>query len=112
MDIRKVNDTFSVSAQIGTDNISLIAALGFKSIICNRPDGESEDQTLFEAIESVAALAGLQTEYLPIAATGPVDADIAKFNQIFPELAKPVLAYCKTGNRSLSTWSAGQAATT
>lgn len=112
MDIRKVNDTFSVSGQIGTDDISHIAALGFKSIICNRPDGEGEDQTLFETIDAVARRAGLHTEYLPVAAEGPVAADILKFKQRFAELPKPVLAYCKSGNRSLATWSAGQASTT
>ena len=108
MDIRKVNETFSVSAQIGTDDISLITALGFKSIICNRPDGEAEGQTLFETIDDVATRAGLRTKYLPIAGTGPVATDVAKFKQLFAELPKPVLAYCKTGNRSLATWSAGQ----
>lgn len=106
MDIRKVSDTFSVSAQIGTDDIPLIAAMGFKSIVCNRPDGEGEDQPLFGSIESVAARAGLRTAYLPVAPTGPVPADIEAFQELFDRLPKPVLAYCRTGNRSLATWNA------
>lgn len=46
--------------------------MGFKSIVCNRPDGEGEDQPLFETIETVAARAGLRSAYLPIDAAGPV----------------------------------------
>lgn len=103
MNIRKVSETFSVSDQIGTNDIPLIAAMGFKSIVCNRPDGEGEDQPLFELIESVAARAGLRTAYLPVAATGPVAQDFVAFQELFDHLPKPVLAYCRTGNRSLAT---------
>lgn len=104
MDIRKVDDTFSVSGQIGTDDIPLIAAMGFKSIVCNRPDGEAEDQPLFEEIEAVAVRADLRTAFLPVAATGPTPADAAAFQELMEDLPKPVLAYCRTGNRSLATW--------
>ncbi|MEH6645972.1 TIGR01244 family sulfur transferase [Sulfitobacter sp.] len=107
MDIRKASDTFSVSAQIGTNDIAVIAAMGFKSIVCNRPDGEADDQPLFEVIEDVAGRAGLQTAYLPVAPTGPVEADISEFQRIFANLPKPVLAYCRSGNRSLAIWAAG-----
>ena len=107
MDICKVSDTFSVSDQIGTDDIPLIAAMGFKSIVCNRPDGEGEDQPLFETIETVAARAGLRAAYLPVAATGPVAQDSLAFEKLFENLPKPVLAYSRTGNRSRATWAAG-----
>jgi len=106
MDIRKVTETFSVSDQIGTNDIPLIAAMGFKSIVCNRPDGEGEDQSLFEAIETAAARAGLLAAYLPVAAKGPVAQDFLAFEKLFENLPKPVLAYCRTGNRSQATWAA------
>lgn len=107
MDIRKVSDTFSVSDQIGTDDISLIAAMGFKSIVCNRPDGEGEEQPLFDTIKTVAARAGLRAVYLPVATAGPVAQDCVAFEKLFEHLPKPVLAYCRTGNRSQATWAAG-----
>jgi sulfide:quinone oxidoreductase len=107
MDIRKVNDVYSVCPQIGTDDIPLVAGLGFKSIICNRPDGESWDQPLFETLETAAVRAGLGAVYLPVAPSGPTAADVAHFASLFAELPKPVLAYCRSGARSLAIWTAG-----
>lgn len=107
MDIRKVNDAFSVSGQIGTDDILQIVAMGFKSIICNRPDGESKAQPLYESIEALALRAGLAVAYMPIAPTGPTQEDITELQRLISQLPKPVLAYCRTGNRSFTTWAAG-----
>ncbi|MGI9500254.1 MAG: beta-lactamase hydrolase domain-containing protein, partial [Geminicoccaceae bacterium] len=44
---RKVTENLSVSPQITTSDIEAIAAAGFRSIICNRPDGEAPDQPSF-----------------------------------------------------------------
>ena len=40
MEAKKISDGLSVSPQISADDIKEIARLGFRSIICNRPDGE------------------------------------------------------------------------
>lgn len=40
MDIRQIDDNYSVSGQIEPDDVRDIAAEGFRTIICNRPDGE------------------------------------------------------------------------
>ena len=42
MDIRKINDSISVSPQIKLEDAHELARLGFKSIISNRPDGEEK----------------------------------------------------------------------
>lgn len=44
MDIRQINDEYSVSGQITVDDLDEIKALGFKSIVCHRPDFEAPDQ--------------------------------------------------------------------
>lgn len=44
MDIRKINDDLSVSPQIAISDLKAIAEAGFRSVISNRPDGETEDQ--------------------------------------------------------------------
>ena len=43
--ITKLSDTFSTSPQITVDDVVAIAALGFKTIINNRPDGEGGCRT-------------------------------------------------------------------
>jgi sulfide:quinone oxidoreductase len=39
---------------------------GFRSIICNRPDGEGNDQPTFSEIEEAARAAGLEAYYMPV----------------------------------------------
>lgn len=111
MDIRKASDSFSVASQIAPDDMDRIAALGFRSILCNRPHGEAEDMPSFASVQAAAIRAGLKAAYLPVAPTGPVPADVVAFGTLFADLPKPVLAYCRTGNRSLATWAAGPGAT-
>ena len=46
MDIRKITDELSVAPQIGASDIAAIVAAGFRSVICNRPDGEFDRSAL------------------------------------------------------------------
>ena len=52
MQVRRVSESFAVSPQISVADLDEIAAQGFKGIVCNRPDGESGDQTAFGEIEA------------------------------------------------------------
>ena len=44
---KNVTENFSVSPQITVDDVEKIRALGFKSIMCNRPHGESAEQVTY-----------------------------------------------------------------
>ena len=61
MKINKVDSEISVSPQIAATDIADIARAGYKTIICNRPDGEGNDQPLFHEIEEAAQKAGAAT---------------------------------------------------
>ena len=39
MEIRKIDDTISVTPQILETELAELAALGYRSVISNRPDG-------------------------------------------------------------------------
>ncbi len=66
MEIRQIDDNYSVTGQINPDDVRDIAAEGFQTIICNRPDGEGgEEQPDFEEIARVAEKAGLAAYYIP-----------------------------------------------
>ncbi len=110
MDIRKINDVLSVSPQVYATDIQQITKAGFRSIICNRPDGEGADQPTFTEIENAARKAGLETSYLPIVAGKVGDADAEKFGAALKSLPGPILAYCRTGTRSATLWSLNQGA--
>jgi hypothetical protein len=57
--VKKIDDHLSVADQITKKDISAITKAGFKSIVCNRPDGEVPGQPTFKEIEQAAIKANL-----------------------------------------------------
>ena len=55
MQIQKISPSLSVSPQITAEDVAALAQAGFRSIINNRPDGESDDQPDTAAIATAAA---------------------------------------------------------
>ncbi|OSQ47966.1 bifunctional protein tyrosine phosphatase family protein/NAD(P)/FAD-dependent oxidoreductase [Thalassospira alkalitolerans] len=109
MEPRKISEALSVSPQIAIADVAEIKRLGFRSVICNRPDGEGADQPSFDEIKAEAEAAGLATRYIPIVAGKVRDEDAADFGRALDELPKPVFGYCRTGTRSATLWSLSQA---
>jgi len=108
MDIRRVTPDLAVSPQIAPEEIEAVKAAGFASIICNRPDGESLDQPAFAEVEAAAHAAGLTTLFLPVAGGGMSQAHVEAMAKAWPDLPKPVLAYCRSGTRSITLWALSQ----
>ncbi len=109
MDYKQVDGTVSVTGQINASDIGQIAAAGFKSVICNRPDNEGPGQPAFAEIEAAAKVAGISTRYIPVTPgkTDPATA-AAEFKSALAQLPKPVLAYCRSGARSTMLWQMSQ----
>jgi len=107
--MKPINTQISVSPQIRPEDLADIAQQGFRSVICNRPDGEGADQPSFEEIEEAAKKFNLEARYLPIVAGKVQDEDATAFGGLLDALPKPVLAYCRTGTRSATLWSLSQA---
>jgi uncharacterized protein (TIGR01244 family) len=84
------------------------ARLGFKTIINNRPDGEAPGQPTSAEVEAAAKAAGLNYLHIPVVG-GPTPAQIEAERQALAQTPGPVLAYCRSGTRSIVTWSLGQA---
>ena len=110
MDIKAITDRLSVSPQISADDVYALKAAGFRSIVCNRPDGEGADQTTYPEIEAAARSAGVETRYLPVVAGVVSEEDAAKFGDALREMPGPVLAYCRSGMRSATLWALSEAA--
>ncbi|GIX13288.1 MAG: hypothetical protein KatS3mg118_1247 [Paracoccaceae bacterium] len=109
MDVRKITDELFVSPQIAVADLPALARLGFRAVICNRPDGEGADQPTFEEIEAAARKAGLEAAYVPVQSGKVRDEDVAAFGRALADLPRPVLAYCRTGTRSATLWSLHEA---
>jgi uncharacterized protein (TIGR01244 family) len=107
-EFRHVTDQLSVSPQITLEDLTRAAALGFKSVINNRPDGEDSSQPTSDAVAAAAKAAGLAYAFIPVRGT-PTPAQVAAEKAVLDELPGPVLAFCRSGTRSIVTWSLGQA---
>ncbi len=99
----------SVAGQILPDQLPLLKEAGFRAIICNRPDGEANDQPLFAEIARVAQANGIEAHYLPAESGKVSDEQGVAFGQLLATLPKPILAYCRTGMRSTTMWALSQA---
>lgn len=100
MEIEKFSPEVSICGQITPPDMSLVHALGFKSVICNRPDGEDASQPLFNMIKAASDNAGLECRYLAVKDAQPTSQEIAAYQAALEDLPKPILAYCGTGARS------------
>ncbi len=106
--IRSVDENLSVSPQIGPEDLKEIASLGFRSVVCNRPDGEAADQPLYEDIKAAADGLGLDIRYLPVVPGNFQESDVLAMAELVAGLPGPVLAYCRSGARSAQLWSMAQ----
>lgn len=107
-DFRRVNDSLSVSPQVSEADMARAAAEGFVLVINNRPDGEDPGQPSSATIEAAARAAGLDYLYVPVRG-GPTPDQVETVREAVAAAGGPVLAFCRSGTRSIVTWSIGQA---
>jgi uncharacterized protein (TIGR01244 family) len=104
MDIRQIDEGYAVSGQISSDDVRDLAAAGYHTIICNRPDGEAPDQPDFAEIERVAEKAGISVFYVPVVSGQLTQDDVNAMARALEEAEGPVLAYCRSGARSTNIY--------
>ena len=107
-DFRRVTDDFTTAPQISVADVDEAARQGFKTIINNRPDGEAPGQPTSAEIGAAAAAAGLAYFHIPVVG-GPTPQQVETMQEVLATAAKPVLAFCRSGTRSIVTWSLSQA---
>jgi uncharacterized protein (TIGR01244 family) len=107
-DFRKVTDDFSVAPQIAVDDIAAAADQGFVLVINNRPDDEAPDQPSNAQMAAAAQAAGVAYVHIP-GRGGPTPDQVEAVRAAIAETDGPVLAFCRSGTRSIVTWSLGQA---
>lgn len=104
MQVKRLTPDLAVGPQITQADVATISALGFRSIVGNRPDGESTDQPAFSSIATEAKRQGLEARHIPVVASEIGDADVADFREALRELPTPVFAFCRTGKRAALLW--------
>ncbi|WP_050930324.1 TIGR01244 family sulfur transferase [Aestuariivita boseongensis] len=104
MDIRQLTPRYSVSPQISAEDLAGIAAAGFTTVICNRPDEEVPPSHQAASIGAAAEAAGLSFKVLPITHQSMTPETVATQRDLVDGSDGPVLAYCASGTRCSVIW--------
>jgi sulfide:quinone oxidoreductase len=107
MQIYKLTETCSVAGQIQPADVETLKQTGYVAVVCNRPDDEDFGQPPAVDIEKACDQYGVAFYHLPISNAG-INADmVTEFQRIIAESNGPVLAYCRSGQRSSVLWQYG-----
>jgi uncharacterized protein (TIGR01244 family) len=110
LNLRHLGPGFAVTGQIAPHDLPEVAALGFGTVINNRPDGEAGDQPSSDDVERAARAAGLRYLHLPVV-SGAITAEQAKaMREALASAKGPVLAFCRSGARSGKLYELAQSA--
>ncbi|MFN3743940.1 MAG: TIGR01244 family sulfur transferase [Hyphomicrobiaceae bacterium] len=103
---------FAVTSALTRDDFAAAAAMGFRSVLSNRPDGEAEGQLTGRAEAVLAWRSGLQFRHVPAPKLDIfTDKVVEAMADAVATLNGPILAHCATGLRSAIAWAAASART-
>lgn len=100
MNMTNLSSQLSVRPQLLPYEVGELAAAGIKGIINNRPDNEAPGQPASAEIEAEARRHGLSYWHIPIKPGQATEADARAFADALRQANGPVVAFCRTGNRS------------
>ncbi len=109
MDIRELEERFFVAPQIMPEDMATLAAQGFTTVICNRPDPEVAPALQMAAMQVAAEAAGLTFVENPLNPGMPVEEAAALQGTARAEATGSTLAYCASGTRSAALWALSRA---
>ena len=105
MNYRSIDADFAVAGQVRPDQIEALAAAGFKTIVCARPDHEEPGQPSFRQIAAEAEKLGIKSVHIPISG-GISDSAVKSMKKALAGLPKPMYGYCRSGARAGSLYGA------
>lgn len=100
MNIRECDEGIYVCGQISVADLPTLAEAGIRTVICNRPDKEAEEQSDFAHIQQAAAEYDITFHYIPVTPGGITESNLNDMIAVLREAERPLLAYCRSGTRS------------
>jgi uncharacterized protein (TIGR01244 family) len=101
--VRWLTEKLAITGQISPEDLPDLAAQGFKTIICNRPDNEyGPGQPTADSIELAAQALGLRFAHHPVTGDGGTAADAMEMGRLMAELPAPILSFCYSGGRCMA----------
>ncbi len=99
--LRNVAADVCVAPQLEPAAMAELAAMGFKSVVNNRPDfEEGPHQPTSAQMQAAAEAAGLAYAYLPVQPAYQSPEEIARMAELLASLPRPMVAFCRSGTRS------------
>lgn len=109
--LRHVAPDVCVAPQLEPPAMAELAAMGFKSVVNNRPDfEEGPDQPTDAQMKAAAEAAGLAYAYLPVQPAYQSPQEISRMAELLAALPRPMVAFCRSGTRSGKLYQAASAA--
>jgi uncharacterized protein (TIGR01244 family) len=106
--LRPIDERTSVSGQVRPEDMERLKAEGVTMIVNNRPDGEEPGQPSASEVEAAARAAGIDYRHIPVAGGFSFDQVVA-MSEALESATGPVLAFCKSGTRSIFLWALAHA---
>ena len=110
MDTRPITPRYWVAPQLTVEDMPAIAAAGFTTVICNRPDSEVAPDLQSGAIGAAARAAGLRFEVLELTQATLTPENARRQRALIEGADGNVLAYCRSGTRCTLLWAQASAA--
>lgn len=107
--LRRLSPFMAVAPQLQPADMARLAAAGFHCVINNRPDGECAGQPDSAEMEAAARACGLDYHYLPVLSGNISEQDVQAFAELLGHVRGPVLAFCRSGTRSIQLWALSEA---
>ena len=105
MQMNQITPAYTVSPQITPEDVADIAAAGFKTILCNRPDAENPPHLYQSEIKAAADAAGLTFLVNPFPSPMMTMEHVDAHAELLKQAQAPVFAYCASGTRCSVVWS-------
>ena len=104
MKLAVLTPNVSVLGQPSVDEIAELAERGYRSIISNRPENETEDQPNWLDLKAAAAAQGMDAVQIPVVMGQISDEQVDAFREALGRLPKPIAVFCRSGTRAALMW--------
>lgn len=108
MTITIIDEVFSVSGPVTTDDVIRLKQQGVTTLICTRYDNEEAEQLGSSDMAEIAKAHDLAYFHVPVKSGQYSQQDITSFWQAFCTAQGKVHGYCRTGTRASHLWALGQ----
>lgn len=96
-----IESDLAVAGHLSVAHVAQAKALGFATVICNRPDEEADaNQARFTDIAHACKSQGIEVFYLPVQPAHHTHQQALEMAAFLASSHRPILAYCRSGART------------